>query len=62
MRIVDPTWFLRSFVIFCFPKSCCTCLKTRPRLLCWKHSISFWSRVFKKLFYSRTDENAFFHL
>ena len=61
IRTVDTPWILRSVIIFCFSQSCCTRLKTRPRLLFRKHSIYFWTRVLKTLFYLRTDENAFFY-
>jgi len=62
VRKVAPSRFLRNFLIFNFPKSCCIRFRTRPRLFSRYHSISFKAGVLKKLFYLRTDENAFFYL
>ena len=38
-RKSGPPRFLRSFVIFLFPKSCCTLFETRPILFSPQHSI-----------------------
>ena len=40
-RKAGPPRFVRSFLIFLFPKSCCTLFQTRPRLFSPHHSIYF---------------------
>jgi hypothetical protein len=41
MRKIAPRRFLRSFLIYYFPKLCCIRFKTRLRLFFRQHSISF---------------------
>jgi len=49
VRKVPPRWFLRSFLVFYFPKLCCIPFKTRLSLFLRQHSIYFWSLVLENV-------------
>ena len=50
------------FSDFYFPKSCCVCFETLPRLFCRQNSIGFYSQGLEIDVFLRNDENAFFCL